>query len=504
VPHVASDFNAIHASSHHAGARPRAARAEAREATSPFSELVDAKAAEPAPPSAGDRRSDQAPVKADDAAPVKDSAADTTSKAPADKARADDETAEAAPPADGSETKDPADVAVAVQLALATAAAGAGAETDTDAAESKETETDDKTAEADSTDTTATLAVDTTTTPVATEPKTFEPTVAPVAAAIAAPIEASAADQTEPAADDAAAAAAGAIGARSGSTAAPVGGDDETAQGAAKGRSRKTAAAGVKHADDSQPAKGATKAADAQTAEPETAAPKAGGQEGEREGGHDGDGTSAQPPKGEHAHHVSAARHETPKPDAAAGQPLGQAVSDAAQNARPPSEAVHTVLQANDRASGVAVSAQAPAADAQSVPLAGLAVEIAARAQAGHSRFEIRLDPPELGRIDVRLDVDQNGNVTSRLLVDRAETLDVLRRDVHTLERALQDAGLKTSDNGLQFSLRDQGFAGRDGSEQRQGSARLVVPDPDLAPVETRATAYGRLFGSNGGVDIRV
>jgi flagellar hook-length control protein FliK len=49
-----------------------------------------------------------------------------------------------------------------------------------------------------------------------------------------------------------------------------------------------------------------------------------------------------------------------------------------------------------------AQSASAQDAAAAAVPLAGLAVEIAARAQAGHNRFEIRLDPPELGRIDVR------------------------------------------------------------------------------------------------------
>ena len=90
------------------------------------------------------------------------------------------------------------------------------------------------------------------------------------------------------------------------------------------------------------------------------------------------------------------------------------------------------------------------------IPFAGVAIEIAGKALAGKNHFEIRLDPPELGRIEVRLDVDRDGNVTSRMIADRADTLDLLRRDASGLERALQDAGLKTSDNGLQFSLRDQ------------------------------------------------
>jgi flagellar hook-length control protein FliK len=171
-----------------------------------------------------------------------------------------------------------------------------------------------------------------------------------------------------------------------------------------------------------------------------------------------------------------------------------------------PSESFQAILLANDPASAAAAHpAAASTNDAMepAVPIAGLAVEIAARAQAGQNRFEIRLDPPELGRIDVRLDIDGSGQVTSRLVVERADTLEHLRRDAAGLERALQDAGLKTGENGLQFSLRDQGFAGRDDNSQSPATAQLLVPDPDLAPVDIAANAYGRMMRT-GGVDIRV
>ena len=170
-------------------------------------------------------------------------------------------------------------------------------------------------------------------------------------------------------------------------------------------------------------------------------------------------------------------------------------------------ESFHALLLANDQtaATTAAQTASAPTSDAMepAVPIAGLAVEIAARAQAGQNRFEIRLDPPELGRIDVRLDIDSSGQVTSRLVVERADTLEHLRRDSASLERALQDAGLKTGENGLQFSLRDQGFAGRDDTSQSPATAQLVVPDPDLAPVDIAANAY-RSMTRAGGIDIRV
>jgi chemotaxis protein MotD len=145
----------------------------------------------------------------------------------------------------------------------------------------------------------------------------------------------------------------------------------------------------------------------------------------------------------------------------------------------------------------------APVSAAQPVPINALAVEIAGQARAGNSRFEIRLDPPELGRIDVRLDVDRDGNVTSRLVIERADTYDLLRRDQSTLERALQQAGLKTSDNALEFSLRDQGFAQQRDDDSPARSAKAMVVESDIAPTEA-ASGYARLLGTRGGIDIRV
>lgn len=144
-----------------------------------------------------------------------------------------------------------------------------------------------------------------------------------------------------------------------------------------------------------------------------------------------------------------------------------------------------------------------PLQASQAVPVAGLAVEIAAQSRAGKNRFEIRLDPPELGRIDVRLDMDKDGNVTSRMIVERSETLDLLRRDAQQLERALNQAGLKTSDNALEFSLRDQGFANNDNNRENGRGNMHVIADED-SPAPDAARGYGRLLGLGNGLDIRV
>jgi len=157
---------------------------------------------------------------------------------------------------------------------------------------------------------------------------------------------------------------------------------------------------------------------------------------------------------------------------------------------------------ASQNAAAPATLVSQPGPQSAAVPLSGVAIEIAGKALAGKNRFEIRLDPPELGRIEVRLDVDRDGNVTSRLTVDRPETLDLLRRDAAGLERTLQDAGLKTANNGLQFSLRDQSM-----NEQQAGTspgaAVLVARDESLPSIDIIPQRY-RLAGQGGGLDIRV
>ncbi|HTE93188.1 MAG TPA: flagellar hook-length control protein FliK [Bradyrhizobium sp.] len=144
------------------------------------------------------------------------------------------------------------------------------------------------------------------------------------------------------------------------------------------------------------------------------------------------------------------------------------------------------------------------AATNAAVPLSGLALEIAVSAKSGKSRFEIRLDPADLGRIDVRIDVDRNGQVTSHLTVEKPETLSMLRQDAPQLQRALDDAGLRTGNGGLQFSLRDQSSSGQDnGSGSGRNAHRLIVEE-DSIPAAVAGRTYGRMLGSSSGVDIKV
>jgi flagellar hook-length control protein FliK len=206
-------------------------------------------------------------------------------------------------------------------------------------------------------------------------------------------------------------------------------------------------------------------------------------------------------------------RVETAKADAPASSPASPAAEPAHEHSLV-SAAAHAPTGSSDpgaQATGAVPPqpAYAPAASlsvtaATAVPLSGLALEIAVSAKSGKSRFEIRLDPADLGRIDVRIDVDRNGRVTSHLTVEKPETLSMLRQDAPQLQRALDDAGLKTGNGGLQFSLRDQSSSGQDGNETGRNAQRLVIGDDETIPAAVAGRTYGRVLGSSGGVDIRV
>ncbi len=107
----------------------------------------------------------------------------------------------------------------------------------------------------------------------------------------------------------------------------------------------------------------------------------------------------------------------------------------------------------------------------QQLNLPQIAFELARQTTEGNTRFQIRLDPAELGRIDVQLDIDTSGQVNARLVVEKAETLDLMQRDQRGLEKALHQAGLDSAKTNLEFSLKQN--HGGDGQQQgRNGNGR--------------------------------
>lgn len=203
----------------------------------------------------------------------------------------------------------------------------------------------------------------------------------------------------------------------------------------------------------------------------------------------------------------AAVRLEKPEPaetrpaPAQATPPVAGATDAAAAANTPPPPAAPLVAAART----IHAAYQAPL---QQVNVPQVAFEVVRQFEAGNSRFQIRLDPPELGRIDVKLDVDKSGTVNARLTVERPETLDLMQRDQRALQQALQQAGLDASRTNLEFSLRQNPFAAQggmgDGRGQQPaspGSGDGLLPSEES--IDTATTLY-RGTASAGGVNLFV
>jgi flagellar hook-length control protein FliK len=154
----------------------------------------------------------------------------------------------------------------------------------------------------------------------------------------------------------------------------------------------------------------------------------------------------------------------------------------------------------------VTSSVQITTANAEPTPdLDALAVSVAARAMSGAKQFEIRLDPPELGRVDVRLSIDAGGKTQAHMTADHPQTLDLLQKDATNLTQALRDAGLDVSQDGLNFSLRGQDRQSDD-SNNGAGPGRrtnLIASRAILAVQSPSAISFNGA-AANARVDIHV
>lgn len=134
-----------------------------------------------------------------------------------------------------------------------------------------------------------------------------------------------------------------------------------------------------------------------------------------------------------------------------------------------------------------------------------IALHIQKAAAEGHDRLTVQLRPADLGRIDVQLDFGKDGTLRAMVTADNAGTLDMLQRDARGLERALQDAGLKTDANGLSFSLRDQGGqAQREHMQERGRNAGLRIANDGAVDAPATPAGAPALTIGPGRVDVRV
>jgi hypothetical protein len=134
-----------------------------------------------------------------------------------------------------------------------------------------------------------------------------------------------------------------------------------------------------------------------------------------------------------------------------------------------------------------------------------VAIQIASAVRTGMRHITMQMKPASLGEVDVELSIGRDGQVRALVLAERADTLDLLQRDARSLERALQDAGLKSDSGSLSFGLRGEGRGGDGDGGRAHGSAAIgsAIDDEGEAAMAAQL-AYARSGADGHALDIRV
>lgn len=118
----------------------------------------------------------------------------------------------------------------------------------------------------------------------------------------------------------------------------------------------------------------------------------------------------------------------------------------------------------------------------------------------------VKLQPASLGKVDVKLQFGDDGAMKAHLSVEKPETLTLLQKDSHSLERMLQDAGISLDDNALSFSLQHGATDERQAFETFKGKGKggEIAAAGETETIETDIAAFMNGGPDRTGIDLLV
>jgi len=96
-------------------------------------------------------------------------------------------------------------------------------------------------------------------------------------------------------------------------------------------------------------------------------------------------------------------------------------------------------------------------------------VNITKSAIKGVDKIDISLKPEDLGHIEIKMQLSKDGKLQAHIISSRPETMEILQKDMQSLQKAFADAGFQTDENSLSFSFQDNNQAWQQQREEENG-----------------------------------
>ncbi len=130
-------------------------------------------------------------------------------------------------------------------------------------------------------------------------------------------------------------------------------------------------------------------------------------------------------------------------------------------------------------------------------------VNITKSAVKGIDKIQIQLKPEDLGRVEVKMQIGKDGKLQAHIISGRPETMDILQKEVASLEKAFSDAGFRMDEGSLSFSFRESNS--QNGQERDDELRQFIgnVFEQETAQEQIADDEYLSGFAANG-LNIRV
>ena len=128
-------------------------------------------------------------------------------------------------------------------------------------------------------------------------------------------------------------------------------------------------------------------------------------------------------------------------------------------------------------------------------------VNITKSAIKGVDKIDISLKPEDLGHIEVKMQISKDGKLQAHIISSRPETIEMLQKEMQSLERAFADAGFEMDEGGLTFSFNDRDQASQNEKEE---STRLRHFIGEMLEGENTEEMANDNWNYSKGLNIRV
>ena len=137
----------------------------------------------------------------------------------------------------------------------------------------------------------------------------------------------------------------------------------------------------------------------------------------------------------------------------------GAVVSGVDSTSNLTSASLNNALVAQTKTSAPTAELKSPAEDAlkgmSKEVIEQVKVNITKSAVKGVDKIDISLKPEDLGHIEIKMQLSKDGKLQAHIISSRMETMEILQKDMQSLQKAFADAGFYMDENSLSFSFQD-------------------------------------------------